>query len=151
MDLLRLLWESGVRTRSSCQDYGALLAMTAPGLPVGDQRWVDFYTGRVWVEMDAAHAEDLAGRLSRDGELRLAMSQWGMAESWVWTRPILPDLVGGRGRTADSAHVFFPRHHLQKVLNVLQRGKAPNPGARPDGAGIVAANQPTPKGSHAAL
>lgn len=120
MELLRLLWELGVRTRSSCQDYGALLAMSAPGLPVGDPRWMDFYTGRVWVEMDAAHAEDLVGWLSRDGELRLAMSQWGMADSWMWTRPILPNLVGGRGRTADSAHVVFPRHHLQRVLNVLQ-------------------------------
>jgi hypothetical protein len=120
VELLQHLWELGVRTRSSCQDYGALLAMTAPGLPVGDPRWVDFYTGRVWVEMDAAHAEDLAGRLSRDGELRLAISQWGTAESWMWTRPILPDLVGGRGRTADSAHLFFPREQLARVVHVLR-------------------------------
>jgi hypothetical protein len=121
VDLLRLLWGLGVRTRSSCQDYGDLLAMSAPGLPVGDPRWVEFFTGRVWVEMDADHAEAVVGMLSRDGELHLAMSQWGMPESWLWFRPLLPDLARDRGRTSDSAHVFFPREHLPQVLKVLRR------------------------------
>jgi hypothetical protein len=88
---------------------------------------VEFFTGRVWVEMDADHAETVVGMLSRDGELRLAMSQWGMRESWWWVRPILPGLAGGRGRTSDSAHLFFPREHLDRVLDVLSPRKEPVP------------------------
>lgn len=118
--LIPCLWRLGLRTRSSCQDYGTLLAMSGPGLPVGDSRWVDFYSGRVWMEMDAKHAERFVGLLSRDGELRLALSQWGLADSWVCIRPVLPDLVDTRGRTADSAHLFFPRNHLDRVLDVLR-------------------------------
>ncbi|MFV2196177.1 hypothetical protein [Nocardiopsis sp. LOL_012] len=117
--LLERLWALGMRTKSSCQDYGALLAMSAPGLPAGDQRWVDFHADRCWVEMDAADAEELVGLLSRDGELRMAVSQWGTARSWLCVRPLLPALEKTSGHTASSAHLFFPREHLDRVLHVL--------------------------------
>lgn len=114
------LWELGIRTRSSCQDYGAMLAASPPGLAAGDRRWVDFCAGRAWLELEAEDAERLVGLLSRDSELRLALSQWGLTESWWCVRPLLPELIGGRGRTAPSAHLLFPREHLDRVMNVLR-------------------------------
>ena len=55
----------------------------------------------------------------RDPELRLALSQWGLAESWWCVRPLLPELIGGRGKAAPSAHLLFPHEHLERVVNVL--------------------------------
>ncbi|RKS07201.1 hypothetical protein DFP74_2858 [Nocardiopsis sp. Huas11] len=119
------LWGMGMRTRSSCQDYGDLLAMSVPGLPAGDQRWIDFYKGRVWVELEAGHAEQLVGLLSRDRELHMALAQWGLPESWTCVRPILPDLTGGPARTAPSAHLFFPRSDVKRVVGVLEQLDGP--------------------------
>ncbi|MFL1381321.1 hypothetical protein [Nocardiopsis protaetiae] len=120
MPLVGLLWERGIGTRSCCQDYGDLLALHAPGLPVGDPGWVAFFTGRVWVEIDTDDTDSLMRVLVRDGELRLAMSQWGLPGSWMWVRPVLPDMVGEGARAAGSTHLFFPREHLDRVVRVLR-------------------------------
>ncbi|WP_152514125.1 hypothetical protein [Nocardiopsis valliformis] len=118
--LITRLWELGIRTRSSCQDYGAMLAASPPGLAAGDRRWIDFCADRAWLELETEDAERLVGLVSRDPELRLALSQWGLTESWWCVRPLLPELIGGRGKTAPSAHLLFPREHLERVVNVLR-------------------------------
>lgn len=96
-----------------------MLAAAPPGLAAGDRRWIDFCADRAWLEPEAEDAERLVGLLSRDPELRLALSQWGLAESWWCGRPPLPELIGGRGKTAPSAHLLFPHEHLERVENVL--------------------------------
>lgn len=74
----------------------------------------------MWVEIDADDTDSLMRVLVRDGELRLAVSQWGLPGSWMWVRPVLPDLVGEGVRAVDSTHLFFPREHLGRVVRVLR-------------------------------
>jgi hypothetical protein len=95
--------------------------MSAPGLPTGDQRWIDFYQGRAWVELEAEHAERLVGLLSRDKEVHIALAQWGLPESWMCVRPVLPDLAGGSARTAPSTHLFFPQDQVERIADALDQ------------------------------
>lgn len=116
--LIRRLWERGIRTKASCQDYGESLTDSGPGMPSSDPRWADFHTGRVWLKMRPDHAERLITLLGANRELSFAMRQWGTADSWLCVRPVTPDLSGGPARTGD-VHVFFPQKHLDRVVEVF--------------------------------
>lgn len=122
--LVRRLWELGIDTRSSCQDYGESLTAPAPGRPPGDQRWIDFYSGRVWLKLATDHAELLMSLLSVDGDLRAAMSEWARPDSWLCVRPVVPNIITGRAYSAQTTHVFFPRPHLAQVVDVLAHQEA---------------------------
>ncbi|SIO85301.1 hypothetical protein [Nocardiopsis sp. JB363] len=63
--LIPRLWDFGIRTRSNCQDYRAMLAASSPGLAAGDRRCIDFYVDRMWLELEAEDAKELVGLLSR--------------------------------------------------------------------------------------
>ncbi len=118
--LVLRLWALGLRTKASCQDFGESLGGSEPGLPPSDQRWVAFSAGRVWLKMRPDHAERLIGILGTDRELRPALCEWGRDDSWICVRPVTPDLRGGPPRTGDT-HLFFPREHLRRVVEILDR------------------------------
>jgi hypothetical protein len=117
--LLPRLWDLGIHTKSSCQDYGESLAACGPGTPSADPRWIDFYSGRIWLLLRADHAERLVSILSRDRELHLSLAQWTLPDSWLCLRPVVPSMDGGTPQWSPDAHVFFPRKHLARVEAVL--------------------------------
>lgn len=119
--LVSRLWGLGIDTRASCQDYGESLTAYAPGLPQGDQRWIDFYSGRVWLKLAIDHAERLVSLLSMDGDLQVAMSEWARPDSWLCVRPVVPSIITGRAYSAQTTHVFFPQSHLAQVVEVLSQ------------------------------
>ncbi|QUX26886.1 MULTISPECIES: hypothetical protein [Nocardiopsis] len=118
--LVLRLWSLGMNTRASCQNFGESLKGSGPGMPPGDPRWSAFYTDRVWLKLRPAPAEHLITLLGADRDICIAMNEWGRAESWLCVRPVVPDVYGGPARTRDT-HLFFPREHLDHVLEVLGR------------------------------
>lgn len=127
--LILRLWDLGLSTKASCQDFGESLKNSGPGLPPGDPRWGDFYAGRVWLKLAPAPAEHLVTVLGADRELSIAMNEWGRADSWLCVRPVVPDVYGGPARTKDT-HLFFPRGHLDHMVDVLGRSESVHfPGA----------------------
>lgn len=118
--LVRRLWELGLHTKSSCQNYGESLLTSGPGMPAGSRRWGSFYLDRVWLKLRAIDGEHLVGLLSRDPYLRFPISQWAMPESWLCVKPVLPNPVSGQARSElEAVHLFFPREHLDRVLTAL--------------------------------
>lgn len=115
------LWDLGIRTKASCQDFGeSLHTSPAPGIPAGDQRWADFYRGRVWLKLPADGAHDLTTLLSADTELRSCMREWARPRSWICVRFLVPNAFGATATTSPDAHIFFPREHLPRVMHTLE-------------------------------
>ena len=121
--LILRLWSLGLNTRASCQNFGESLEDSGPGIPPGDPRWSAFYADRVWLKLSPAPAEHLITLLGADKELSIAMNEWGRAASWLCMRPVVPDVYGGPARTRDT-HLFFPRKHLDHVVEVLGRSES---------------------------
>jgi hypothetical protein len=118
--LVLRLWELGLHTKSSCQNYGESLAVSGPGMPPGAQRWASFHLDRVWLKLRPDDGERLVTLLARDPHLRFPMSQWDTPESWLCVKPVLPSPADGRPRPGSEAvHLFFPRDQLDRVLTVL--------------------------------
>ncbi|RCV56658.1 hypothetical protein [Marinitenerispora sediminis] len=125
--LISLLWNLGIRTRASCQDYGESL-QAHPGLLSGDPRWIDFHRGRVWLKLRAADAQRLITMVSTDRELRAGLRRWATADSWLAVRPVVPDAFGVGADTSDDVHLFFPCAHLERVERLLRTACSPPPG-----------------------
>src|SRR6266702_930829 len=84
-DLIQRLWEMGLATSASCQDFGeatAGLRNTNPNPPeYGHEGFIEYYTGFAWLKMPTDDATRLLNALAATSFRERVSVRW-RADSW---------------------------------------------------------------------